>query len=63
VLVDGQVVVRGGRLVRVDEESLLSQVEPISKEMYRLFGRIRRRPLGVKPTVEKLYRKAGKLSM
>jgi len=44
VLVDGKIVVEGGRLANVDEESLIRKVEPISKKMYRLYGRIKKKP-------------------
>ena len=44
VLVDGKIVVEGGRLVNVDEKSLIRRVEPISKKMYRLYGLIKKKP-------------------
>src|SRR5215510_10288458 len=44
VLVDGKIVVEGGRLANVDEKSLIRRVEPISKKMYRLYGRIKKKP-------------------
>jgi 5-methylthioadenosine/S-adenosylhomocysteine deaminase len=58
VLVDGNVVVEGGRLSGVDEESLIRKVEPISKKMYRLYGRVKKRPDRSQQITRDLYKKA-----
>jgi len=57
VLVDGKIVVEGGRLVNVDEKSLIRRVEPISKKMYRLYSRIKKNP-DPQRTTRDLYRKS-----
>jgi 5-methylthioadenosine/S-adenosylhomocysteine deaminase len=57
VLVDGKIVVEGGRLANVDEESLIRKVEPISKKMYRLYGRIKKNP-DPQRTTRDLYKKS-----
>ena len=57
VLVDGKIVVEGGRLANVDEESLIRKVEPISKKMYRLYGRIKKKPDSQRITRD-LYKKS-----
>ncbi|HSE85241.1 MAG TPA: amidohydrolase [Candidatus Binatia bacterium] len=57
VLVDGKVVVEGGRLANVNEESLIRRVEPISKKMYRIYGRIKKKP-DPQLTTRDLYKKA-----
>ena len=44
VFVDGKVVLEGGRLVGVDEETLIRRVEPISKKMHRLYGLVKKKP-------------------
>jgi cytosine/adenosine deaminase-related metal-dependent hydrolase len=58
VLVDGNVVVEGGRLAGVDEESLIRRVEPISKKMHRLYGRIKKKPDRSRQTTSDLYKKS-----
>lgn len=58
VLVDGKVVVESGRLVSVDEEALIRRVEPISKKMRRLYGRVLKKPDRSQRVVRDLYRKS-----
>jgi len=58
VLVDGKVVVEGGRLSGVDEEALIRRVEPISKKMHRLYGRIKNKPDRSHRTIRELYKKS-----
>ena len=61
VLVDGKIVVRGGRLTRLREEKVIRKVEPISKRMRRLYGMIaRNRPDSAESVIRKLYRRAFK---
>jgi 5-methylthioadenosine/S-adenosylhomocysteine deaminase len=60
VLVDGKVVVEGGRLIGVDEESLIRRVEPISRKMYRLYGLIKKKPDRSRRTIGELYQKSFK---
>jgi 5-methylthioadenosine/S-adenosylhomocysteine deaminase len=61
VLVDGRVVVRGGRLTRVREETLVSKVEPISEKMRKLYARIEREaPDKSELEITKLYKRAFK---
>ena len=57
VLVDGKIVVEGGRLINVDEKSLIRRVEPISKKMYRLYSRIKKKP-DPQRTTRDLYKKS-----
>jgi hypothetical protein len=57
-LVDGKVVVEGGRLSGVDEEALIRRVEPISKKMHRLYGRIKNKPDRSHRTIRELYKKS-----
>ena len=57
VLVDGKIVVEGGRLINVDEKSLIRRVEPISKKMYRLYSRIKKNP-DPQRTTRDLYKKS-----
>ncbi|HEV8725088.1 MAG TPA: amidohydrolase [Candidatus Binatia bacterium] len=58
VLVDGKVVLEGGRLTNVDEDALIRRVEPISKTMYRLYGRIKNKPDRSHRTIRELYKKS-----
>jgi 5-methylthioadenosine/S-adenosylhomocysteine deaminase len=58
VLVDGKVVVEGGRLVGVDEESLIRRVEPISRKMFRLYNRVKKTPDRSQQTTRELYKKS-----
>jgi 5-methylthioadenosine/S-adenosylhomocysteine deaminase len=58
VLVDGKVVVESGRLVGVDEEALIRKVEPISKKMHRLYGRVLKKPDRSQRIIRDLYRKS-----
>ena len=58
VLVDGKVVVEGGRLTVVDEETLIRKVEPISKKMYRLYNRLKKTPDRSQQTTRELYKKS-----
>src|SRR6266478_4259317 len=61
VLVDGKVVVRGGRLTRVREEMLMRKVEPISEKMRKRYGAILRSEAGNgKLALQRLYRNAFK---
>ena len=58
VLVDGKMVVEGGRLTDVDEESLIRRIEPISKKMYRLYGEVKKKPDRSQQTIHDLYKKS-----
>jgi 5-methylthioadenosine/S-adenosylhomocysteine deaminase len=58
VLVDGKVVLEGGRLIGVEEESLIRRVEPISKKMHRLYGLVKKKPDRSQRTIRDLYRKS-----
>jgi cytosine/adenosine deaminase-related metal-dependent hydrolase len=58
VLVDGKVVLESGRLVGVDEEALIRRLEPISKKMHRLYGRVLKQPDRSQQTIYDLYRKS-----
>jgi 5-methylthioadenosine/S-adenosylhomocysteine deaminase len=58
VLVDGEVVVEGGRLTNVDEESLIRRVEPISKKMFRLYSRAKKTPDRSQQTTRDLYKES-----
>jgi 5-methylthioadenosine/S-adenosylhomocysteine deaminase len=58
VLVNGEIVVRNGRLTRLDENTLTTAVTPISKKMFRIYSRIKNQRDANDPTVESLYRRA-----
>lgn len=58
VLVDGKVVLESGRLVGVDEETLIRRVEPISKKMHRLYGLVLKKPDRSQRIIADLYRKS-----
>jgi 5-methylthioadenosine/S-adenosylhomocysteine deaminase len=58
VLVDGKVVVKGGRLINIDEAALIRRVEPISKKMHRLYGRVKKKPDRSQRTTRDLYEKS-----
>jgi cytosine/adenosine deaminase-related metal-dependent hydrolase len=58
VLVDGKVVLESGRLVGVDEEALIRRVEPISKKMHQLYGRVLKEPDRSQRMIQDLYRKS-----
>jgi len=58
VLVDGKVVVEGGRLTGIDEEALIRRVEPISKKMHRLYGLVKKKPDRSQRTTRDLYKKS-----
>ena len=58
VLVDGEIVVRDGRLTPVDEDALIKAVAPISERMFRIHNRTKNRPDAADAEVETLYRKA-----
>ena len=58
VFVDGKVVLEGGCLSGVDEESLIRRVEPISKKMHRLYGRIQKKSDRSQRTIRELYKKS-----
>jgi 5-methylthioadenosine/S-adenosylhomocysteine deaminase len=58
VLVDGKVVLEGGRLIGVDEEALIRRVEPISKKMHRLYGLLKNKPDRSQRTMRDLYKKS-----
>ena len=61
VLVDGKVVVRGGRLTRVREEMLMRKVAPISKKMRKRYSAIlRSEARNGESSLQKLYRNAFK---
>jgi hypothetical protein len=57
-LVDGKVVLEGGRLVGVDEETLVRRIEPISKRMHRLYGLVVKKPDRSQQTTRDLYKKS-----
>jgi cytosine/adenosine deaminase-related metal-dependent hydrolase len=58
VLVGGNIVVESGRLTRVDEENLVRRVEPISRKMHRLYGRVKKVPDRSQKITHELYKKA-----
>lgn len=58
VFVDGKVVLEGGRLSGVDEETLIRRVEPISKKMHRLYGLVLKKPDRSQRTIRDLYRES-----
>jgi 5-methylthioadenosine/S-adenosylhomocysteine deaminase len=58
VLVDGKVVLEGGRLIGVDEETLIRRVEPLSKNMHRLYGLVKKKPDRSQRTIRDLYKKS-----
>jgi len=58
VLVAGEIVVDGGRLTGVDEDSLIRRVEPISRKMHRLYSRIKKVPDRSQKITHELYKKA-----
>src|SRR6266850_765117 len=58
VLVAGKIVVDGGRLTGVDENSLIRRVEPISRKMHRLYSRIQKKPDRSQRTIRELYKKS-----
>jgi 5-methylthioadenosine/S-adenosylhomocysteine deaminase len=58
VLVDGKVVVEGGRLTGVDEESLIHRIEPISKKMYRLYSKIKKKSDRSQQVAREQYKKS-----
>jgi 5-methylthioadenosine/S-adenosylhomocysteine deaminase len=61
VLVDGRVVVRGGKLTRLREATLVSKVEPISVKMRKLYAVIARQaPDKTELAIGKLYERAFK---
>jgi 5-methylthioadenosine/S-adenosylhomocysteine deaminase len=61
VLVDGKIVVRGGRLSRLHEKMLMRRVEPISKKMRKIYGAIlKSEARSGEVAVQKLYRQAFK---
>lgn len=63
VLVDGKVVVRNGRLTRVDEKALIRRVEPISEKMYRIYNLNKKRADKADAAIRRLYRKALGINM
>lgn len=60
VLVDGEVVVRGGRLTRVDEQAVIQKAEIIGEKMRRHYRLIEGRCNRLKAALQKLYRLAFK---
>jgi cytosine/adenosine deaminase-related metal-dependent hydrolase len=58
VFVDGNIVLEGGRLTRVDEPSLLKRVQPISEKMRRLYARIKDKPDRSQLQIDRLYKRA-----
>ncbi|MBI4489538.1 MAG: amidohydrolase [Deltaproteobacteria bacterium] len=63
VLVDGKIVVREGRLTRVNEEAVIQRVEPISQRMRRLYGLIKKRPNKAQMAIRRLYRRAARINI
>jgi len=47
-----------GRLIGVDEESLIRREERISRKMYRLYGLIKKQPDRSRRTIRELYQKS-----
>ena len=61
VLVDGRIVVKGGRLTRVREKALLRKIQPISQRMRTIYGLIlKKAPDQVEMALRNLYRRAFK---
>src|SRR5213594_1980926 len=61
VLVDGRIVVKGGRLTRVREKTLLRRIQPISQRMRKIYGHIlKKAPDPVEMALRNLYRRAFK---
>src|SRR5437870_7518060 len=61
VLVDGRIVVKGGRLTRVREKALLGKIQPISQRMRTIYGLIlKKAPDQVEMALRNLYRRAFK---
>jgi hypothetical protein len=61
VLVGGEIVVKGGRLTRLREETLMRRVEPISKKMRKLYSTILKSETpSAESAVKRLYRDAFK---
>jgi len=58
VLVDGNIVVESGSLTGVDEASLIRSVEPISKKMFSLYSRMKKRPDPSREVTRDLYKKS-----
>jgi cytosine/adenosine deaminase-related metal-dependent hydrolase len=56
VFVDGNIVLEGGHLTRVDESSLLKRVQPISEKMRRLYASIKDKP--DRSQIQRLYKRA-----
>ena len=58
VMVDGRIVVKGGRLISVREEEVMRKVQPISKKMHRHYQAIvKQEPPRGESTVQELYRR------
>lgn len=58
VLVDGVIVVKGGRLTRVNEQNMIQKVEPISRRMHRFYRLIKKRANPKEELViQRLYRR------
>ncbi len=56
-MVDGRIVVKGGRLITVRKEAVMRNVEPISKRMRRYYrGILKTGPQSRKLAVRNLYR-------
>ena len=60
VLVNGEIVVRDGRLTRVDENTLTTAAAPVSKKMFRIYNRIKNQPDSADLTVARLYHRAAR---
>jgi cytosine/adenosine deaminase-related metal-dependent hydrolase len=58
VLIDGHIVLEGGRLTRIDENSLLRRIEPISAKMRRLYARIKSKPDRSRLQIDEMYRRS-----
>jgi cytosine/adenosine deaminase-related metal-dependent hydrolase len=63
VLVDGNVVVKNGRLVNASEESLIDEVKPISNAMYKTYTRSKRAAEETDTVIQGLYLKARKANI
>ena len=58
VLVDGNVVVKNGRLTRVSEKTLIEEVKPLSEKMYKTYSRSKSDAKKDDRVIQRLYRRA-----
>lgn len=58
VIVNGEVVVREGRLTRVNEEELIQKVEPVSRKLYRRSSHTKESSKRLEASVRRLYQTA-----